>query len=96
MEELSLSEQIDLMARTETLLAPHGAGRNNMLICPPGARIAEIADPAYPNPNFYAMAAALGHEYHYLRARREGERHPLRQDLRLAADELKAFLERLP
>ena len=96
MEELSLSDQIALMARTETLLAPHGAGLTNMLFCPAGTRIAEIADPAYPNPNFYAMATALGNEYHYLRARGEGDRHPLRQDLRLAADELGAFLQRLP
>jgi hypothetical protein len=95
MEALSLSDQIALMARTQVLLAPHGAGLTNMLFCPPGTRIGEIADPAYPNPNFYAMAAALGHEYHYLRARGEGDRHPLRQDLRLAADDLAAFLDRL-
>lgn len=96
MERLTFDEQVALMARTGVLFAPHGAGLTNMLFCPPGARICEIADPAYPNPNFYAMAAALGHEYHYITARGVGDRHPLRQDLSVRVEAVRAFLATLP
>ena len=81
MEQLDLPEQVAMMSEAETLLAPHGAGLTNMLFCPTGTRILEIADPEYPNPNFYAMAAALGHVYGHIPAQGVGETHPLRQDL---------------
>ena len=96
MEALSFDEQADLMSRTQVMLAPHGAGLTNMLFCPEGARIAEIADPAYPNPNFYAMAAALGHQYDYIAGKGVGEGHPLRHDLSVRIDDVKAFLDTLP
>lgn len=95
MEALSFDEQVNLMSRTETLMAPHGAGLTNMLYCPEGARIAEIADPAYPNPNFYAMAAALGHRYHYIAGKGVGDGHPLRHDLSVRIELVEAFLDSL-
>lgn len=95
METLSLGEQITLMARCEAILAPHGAGLTNMLFCAAGTRIVEIADPAYPNPNFYAMAAALGHDYRYVQASGVGTGHPLRQDLEVDPEVLRLALEAL-
>lgn len=94
MEDLDLAAQIRLMAETEVLLAPHGAGLTNMLFCPPGTEILEIADPSYPNPNFYAMAAALGHAYGWLPASGVGDRHPLRQDLLADEAALRSALRR--
>jgi len=81
MEQLDLAAQIRLMAETKILLAPHGAGLTNMLFCPADTCILEMADPTYPNPNFYAMASALGHMYACVPACGVGDRHPLRQDL---------------
>ncbi|GFE64894.1 hypothetical protein KIN_19680 [Litoreibacter roseus] len=81
MEHLNFAEQIDLMSETAVLLAPHGAGLTNMLFCPIGTRVIEMADPAYPNPNFYAMAAALGLPYALIAAKGVGAAHPLEQDL---------------
>lgn len=95
MERLSLEEQIGLMGRTRTLIAPHGAGLSNMLFCPRGTRIIEIADAGYPNPNFYAMAAALGHDYVYVPARGVGAGHPLDRDLEIDAHALRGALEAL-
>lgn len=81
MEALPFEAQVELMRRTAVLVAPHGAGLTNMLFCPQGTRIVEIADLSFPNPNFYAMASALGHDYWVLTARSVGDVHPLEKDL---------------
>lgn len=93
MERLDLGAQIALMTRAKVVLAPHGAGLTNMLFCQPGTRIIEIADPAYPNPNFYAMAAALDHDYVWLAGRGIGEGHPLDRDLAIDEDSVRDALE---
>jgi hypothetical protein len=81
MEALAFEEQVALMRQTSVLCGPHGAGLTNMLFCPPGAHIVEIADPGFPNPNFYALAAALGHDYWILPATSHGDTRPLDRDL---------------
>lgn len=63
MEALTFTDQLRLMRETAVLCGLHGAGLANLLFCPPGAHLVEIADPGFPNPNFYALAAALGHHY---------------------------------
>jgi hypothetical protein len=81
MEDLDFPAQIRLMAETAVLAAPHGAGLTNMLFCREGAQVLEIADPAYPNPNFYALACAMGLGYGSVPARSVGEGHILFRDL---------------
>ena len=93
MERLSFEEQVTLMSDAEAVVAPHGAGLANMLFCRPGTRVLEIADPAYPNPNFYAMAAGLGLDYGLVAGRGVGPGHPLDQDLAVDADALRAAVE---
>lgn len=83
MERLDFAAQVRLMQETSVLLAPHGAGLTNMIFCPEGADIFEIADPAYPNPNFYALATAMGHRYWLLHADGVGAGHALTRDLRI-------------
>ena len=93
MERMGFDAQVEAMAGAEAVVAPHGAGLANMLFCPEGALIAEIADPAYPNPNFYAMAAGLGLRYGRLVGRGVGDGHPLDRDLTVDPDAVRTTVE---
>jgi len=93
MEGLDFEAQVQLMAETQVLLAPHGAGLTNMLFCSAGTQIVELADLSFPNPNFYALAAALGHDYWLVSAAAHGDCHPLDQDLSVSPADLTAVLE---
>lgn len=87
MEDLSFEEQVALMRRTSVLVAPHGAGLTNMMFCPPGAQVVEIGDPGFPNPNFYALACAMGLGYRIVAGASVGAApHPLERDLAVAPD----------
>lgn len=83
MEEMTFEAQVQLMRETAVLVAPHGAGLTNMVFCPRGAHIVEIADLSFPNPNFYAVASAMGHNYWLIPAESIGDVHPLEKDLRV-------------
>jgi capsular polysaccharide biosynthesis protein len=81
MEDLSFDEQVRLMGQTRVLFGLHGAGLTNMMFCPPGGEIVEIADLGFPNPNFYALACAMQHHYWVIPGRAIGEVHPLEKDV---------------
>lgn len=83
MEELNFSEQVKLMQQSDIVVAPHGAAITNVLFCQPGTHVVEIADLSFPNPNFYALASAMGHHYWILNAEGVGDVHPLEKDLRI-------------
>lgn len=93
MEDLPFEEQVRLMHETAVLAAPHGAGLTNMIFCAEGTHVIEIADLGFPNPNFYAIAAALGLPYWIVEADSVGEEHPLEKDLRVDLDAVETALE---
>lgn len=93
MEDLSFEEQVELMRRTECLVAPHGAGLTNMMFCAEGTKVVEIASLAFPNPNFYAVAAAMGHSYYLVPAEEHGDVAPLEKDLTVPAPLLQEVME---
>jgi hypothetical protein len=97
MEELSFAEQIRLMSETAVLLAPHGAGLTNMIFCRPGTQVVEIADLSFPNPNFYALASALGLGYWLVEGRFTGDPRlpPLDRDLAVEPARVEAALRAL-
>ena len=81
MEDLTFQRQVELMAETAVLFAPHGAGLTNMIFCPESTHVVEIADLSFPNPNFYALASAMGHRYWLLPALGKGDAHPLERHM---------------
>ncbi|MDZ7757189.1 glycosyltransferase 61 family protein [Rhodohalobacter sp.] len=48
------------MQQAEIVVAPHGAAITNVIFLSPGTHVVEIADLSFPNPNFYALASAMG------------------------------------
>lgn len=96
MEDLTFAEQVALMRETRVLAGLHGAGLGNMIFCAEGAHVLEIMDPGYPSPNFYALAAALGHHYWLVAAEGVGGGKPgwrdLRPDPRLLEDTVRKLL----
>ena len=85
MEELPFEAQVELMKDTRVLVGSHGAGLTNMIFCAPETQVLEIADLSFPNPNFYALASGLGHDYWLAEGEPVGEGHPLVLDM--VADE---------
>lgn len=95
MEDLSFEEQVRLLQETAVLAGPHGAGLTNMIFCPPGAHVIEIADLGFPNPNFYALASGLRHHYWIVQAQSVGTGHPLERDLRAPVSAVDETLARV-
>lgn len=66
MEELSFSNQKDLMNETKILISNHGAGLTNMLFMKEGSLVIELkADALDINNCFFNLAKALNHRYYY-------------------------------
>ncbi len=95
MEDLSFEDQVLLMRETAILVGPHGAGLTNMIFCSPGADVVEIADLSFPNPNFYALASGLKHDYWLLAGETVGSGHPLERNLRIDISDVESVLKQL-
>ena len=97
MEDLDFDAQVRLMGETRVLMAPHGAGLTNMMFCAPGTQVVEIAEPRYPNPNFYALACAMGLDYWLVAGSYAGSdaTHRLDRDLAVDPDRVATVLEQL-
>ena len=95
MEDLDFEQQVRLMQETRILLAPHGAGLTNMIFCPAGGHIVELADPGFPNPNFYALACSMGLHYWLIEAEATKAAHPLDRDLSVDPGTLEDVLDRI-
>lgn len=93
MEELSFEEQIEVMRSAQAVVAPHGAGLTNIMFCAEGTHIVEIASPDFPNPNFYAVAAAMGQRYYWVGASEHGDVEPLQRNLMVAPEKLRKVLD---
>lgn len=66
LEALSIREQIALMTRTKTIIAPHGAGLTNTLFCQPGTQLLEIFSPRYVPDCYWIISNQVGLDYYYL------------------------------
>lgn len=95
MEDLNFQDQITAMQQAEIVVAPHGAAITNVIFCQQGTHVVEIADLSFPNPNFYALASAMGHHYWILNAEGVGDMHPLEKDLRINPFEVQSTVEKI-
>jgi len=72
LERLTFEQQMQLMSGAVAMFSLHGSGQANMLFAPAGMQVAEISDITFPNPQFYALASAVGHDFWLLHGRPEG------------------------
>ncbi|WP_434625418.1 glycosyltransferase 61 family protein [Azospirillum sp. B2RO_4] len=63
--ELAMEQRAQLFSRARLLIGANGAGMTNMLFCPPGTPVIEVA-PTFPHPCYWLLASALGLPYHVL------------------------------
>ncbi|WP_340106384.1 glycosyltransferase family 61 protein [Rhodohalobacter sp. 8-1] len=95
MEDLSFRDQITTMQQAEIVVAPHGAAITNVIFCSPGTHVVEIADLSFPNPNFYALCAAMDHHYWILNAKSVGDMHPLEKDLLIEPRKVQSAVQKI-
>ncbi|WP_031554558.1 glycosyltransferase family 61 protein [Parvularcula oceani] len=94
LEEHGFAGQLDMMSDAQVIAAPHGAGLTNMILAPEGTAVIEIADLAFPNPNFYALACAMGHAYDLVPAQPAGGGELLLRDMAVDPQALMAAVDR--
>ncbi len=93
-ETFSFKQQIAIMADAGLILGLHGAGLGNMLFCPKGVHVVEIADvEVLPNPHYYAFASALGHKYWLVKGKTIGKKQPAYRDIYVNPMQLKKILD---
>ena len=69
MEDLTLADQVRLMAESTAIGGLHGAGLTNMLFMPAGGQVLEVRFRGDAHNNcYFSLASALEHEYWYLLA----------------------------
>jgi len=76
MENLRFQEQFDLMQEASVFFGLHGAGMVNIMFAPKGLHVVEVFDPGFANPQYYALAGAIGHPYWLIRGECAGEPNP--------------------
>jgi hypothetical protein len=60
LDDLSFAQQVDLFARAEWVIAPHGAELGNLLFCQPGTKVLELSPDIDFKPYFSYMSNKLG------------------------------------
>jgi len=100
LESLTFKEQVHLLASSEYVIAPHGAGLTNIVFCPPGTKIIEIFSPNYVSVSYWNISAQVGLNYCSLFG--EGERppdfsepHALKEDISVGLSKLEVAMETL-
>ena len=92
MEDYDFDEQRRLIGEAAVIAGPHGTGLANMIFAVPGLHVIEIYDAAFPNPQFYALAGALGHHYWLVRGTPAGDFRPGYHDIDADVAELRVVL----
>lgn len=92
-EALSLTDQIEIFSRSNTIIGLHGAGLTNSLFMPPGGSVVELRK-REKNYAYWHLADALGHKYFYYHGTPDSEMSLIGRGCNLTID-LKEFEDRL-
>jgi hypothetical protein len=95
MEDLGFQAQFDLMQEAAVFFGVHGAGMVNIMFAPKGLHVVEVFDPGFANPQYYALAAAIGHRYWLIRGTSVGEPNPGYNNLEVDVAEVEQIAERI-
>ena len=87
-EELTMSEQIELMHDAGTVVTAHGAALTNLLFSS-GAKVFELFGIPRVKPNYYYLCKCVGNEYRYVCHGARG----INDDFTVDIDQLKAKLD---
>lgn len=93
LETMTVSEQVALFAKTEIVIAPHGAGLANLVFCSRGSQVIEIFSPNAVSDMYWGLCDLVGLEYYYLIG--QGTRPPKGVDPFLNHEDIKVDLEEL-
>lgn len=91
--QLCFEDQVRLFSEAEVVVGT-GAGLSNVVFAPPGAKVVQIQDPAYPVGHHFTICRERGLGYWYLFADAVPRSHSQygRGDLRVSAAALRASL----
>jgi len=95
MEDLRFQQQFDLMQEAAVFFGVHGAGMVNIMFAPKGLHVVEVFDPGFANPQYYALAGAIGHPYWLIRGTSVGEPNPGYNNLDVDVAEVERIAERI-
>ncbi|WP_022948516.1 glycosyltransferase family 61 protein [Methylohalobius crimeensis] len=71
LEDLAISDQIELFYDADIIIAPHGAGLTNIIFSK-NASIIELHPEPTITPHYFFLSKSLDHDYHYLTSDGEG------------------------
>ncbi|MBD2577465.1 glycosyltransferase family 61 protein [Oscillatoria sp. FACHB-1406] len=99
-ELLSVAEQARIVASSEAIIGPHGAGLSNLVFGTPKTKVIEVFNPSYVNVCFWAISDRIGADYYYLLSDdpkpKEDENPCLpKANIRMPLDRLEKALEQL-
>ena len=66
LESLAVTEQAQLFANAEVIVAPHGAGLTNLVFSRPGTTVIEIFTPRYINACYWALSNLVSARYFFV------------------------------
>ncbi len=93
LSQLSFSDQLELFATADVVLAPHGAGIANVVFSPPGCTVIELMPEDYVNTCFWCLSEMCGHNYFCIGGvQTVGKRNHMHVDLKILDSALKQSL----
>lgn len=90
LDEMPLSQQIQLFRRASHVISAHGGALANLLYISPGCQVLEIFQTGHGSrPDFFQLAALRGGVYSFFQAQSLNQQH----DIKIPLNVLRTFLE---